>query len=140
MGSPTEVAILRASIEAAAGPNKMQSIKSGKPEFWSIPFNSQNKWMLTVHANHHQSEKKWTVVLAQERMLGFCQEHNSNPAKANIEREMKRLMDLGHRVLCLAARELAASEAPKEGKFEGSTAADVDFPVKDFSFISPAPR
>ncbi len=37
-GSPTEVPILRASIEAAGGPNKMQSIKSGKPVFWSIPF------------------------------------------------------------------------------------------------------
>ncbi len=37
-GSPTEVAILRAGFEAAGDPNKMQSIKSGKPEFWSIPF------------------------------------------------------------------------------------------------------
>ena len=66
-------------------------MKNQQYEFWSIPFNSENKWMLTVHSDPKRSQAdKWRLVLkgAPERVLRFCSLNSDNAAKAKVEKEI----------------------------------------------------
>ena len=49
-GSPTEVACLRASVIGMGGPGPAVDFRTANPLKFEIPFNSENKWMLTLHA------------------------------------------------------------------------------------------
>jgi len=142
-GSPTEVAILRISVECAGGPHKMQAMREERMKIFEIPFNSENKWMLTVHSNYvrssqvglHSSGYKMYLKGAPERVLTFCTAKTDAGSMAKIEAKLKELMSQGRRVLCVAERELAADKGPKDGKFEGSGPGDCNFPLDDFKFL-----
>merc|ERR1719149_35626 len=48
-GSPTEIAILRACTGLSGGVTAATTNKTENQMAFSIPFNSENKWMLTIH-------------------------------------------------------------------------------------------
>eukprot|EP00405_Crypthecodinium_cohnii_P016646 CAMPEP_0206444002 /NCGR_PEP_ID=MMETSP0324_2-20121206/14679_1 /ASSEMBLY_ACC=CAM_ASM_000836 /TAXON_ID=2866 /ORGANISM="Crypthecodinium cohnii, Strain Seligo" /LENGTH=1080 /DNA_ID=CAMNT_0053911995 /DNA_START=203 /DNA_END=3445 /DNA_ORIENTATION=+ len=130
-GSPTEVAILRASSEVQGGPEAAQLLRS-RPEnakIFEIPFNSENKWMLTIHGQ--PSSGKVTAILkgAPDRVLKFCAIDPASQAK--VEGEMQKLMNDARRVLAIAKREITSPPA----KFEGTGPEDCNFSLKDFDFI-----
>jgi len=135
-GSPTEVAILRACAEVAGGAGQASVLKS-KPEnhkAFEIPFNSENKWMLTIHGGPSQG---YFAILkgAPERVLKYTTLGTDATSMAKIEQQLQDLMGQGRRVLCIAKRDIASSEIPAGGKFEGTNANDCNFPMKDFEFV-----
>jgi len=135
-GSPTEVAILRASSQVAGGADSTRSIK-GTPanvKAFEIPFNSENKWMLTVHGS---SSTGYFAVMkgAPEKVLKFTKLNADSMATAKVEQQLADLMSQGRRVLCIAKRDFKSDEIPSGGKFEGTTAMDCNFPLKDFEFV-----
>eukprot|EP00403_Amphidinium_massartii_P049669 CAMPEP_0178463032 /NCGR_PEP_ID=MMETSP0689_2-20121128/50123_1 /TAXON_ID=160604 /ORGANISM="Amphidinium massartii, Strain CS-259" /LENGTH=1066 /DNA_ID=CAMNT_0020089901 /DNA_START=125 /DNA_END=3325 /DNA_ORIENTATION=- len=142
-GSPTEVAILRVSVECAGGPHRMQTLRQEKMKIFEIPFNSENKWMLTIHSNYvrtsrvglHKSPYKLYLKGAPERVLKFCTVNKDAGSMAKIEAKLKELMSQGRRVLCVAERDLDADKGPADGKFEGSGPTDCNFPMEDFRFL-----
>jgi sodium/potassium-transporting ATPase subunit alpha len=137
-GSPTEVAIMRASLACLGGSLKGQQIRLEYNNVFEIPFNSENKWMITIHvdpkANGNARSGPFVAVLkgAPERVFTYCK--MSDELKAKVEGKLAALMANGRRVLCLARREIKGTEVPADGKFNGTSAADVNFPMKDFTF------
>ena len=95
-----------------------------------IPFNSENKWMLTVVAKG-SSAFEVHVKGAPEQVLKLC--HLSPEAMSEVQQKTKQLMDKGHRVLAAARRRL--DEAPAGNEFEGSNLQDCNFPTSDFDFL-----
>jgi magnesium-transporting ATPase (P-type) len=138
-GSPTEIAILRACLGISGGPKARDEEMKNNPKVFDIPFNSENKWMLTVHRKGSDNTK-FTAILkgAPERVLTFCKE-SSQGSKNQIEKTLQELMNDGRRVLCIAQRDIEGSEVPEGAKFEGSEANenknDCNFPMKDFVFV-----
>jgi len=136
-GSPTEVAILRACSEVSGGPGEVKRAKARPENFkaFEIPFNSENKWMLTVHGGHGGSEFFAIMKGAPERVLRFCAVHRDAPSMANIEGKLQDLMSQGRRVLCIARRVISHGDVPEGGRFEGTGTADCNFPLRDFEFL-----
>jgi len=130
-GSPTEVAILRASCEVLGGPDSGKTMKN-KPEnknLFEIPFNSENKWMLTIHGQPGGGKVFAILKGAPDRVMNFCAVEPV--AKAKIEEQMQILMNDARRVLAIARREITAPPP----KFEGTCPSDCNFPLRDFEFV-----
>jgi magnesium-transporting ATPase (P-type) len=134
-GSPTEAAILRACVMVAGGAAALKTERERNVSVFTIPFNSENKWMLSVHRDATDSSRYMAILKgAPERVLTFCAVHRDAETMAKIEYEQKGLMDQGRRVLCIARREIRQDQV-KAGKWEGSDAKDCNFPMEDFSFV-----
>jgi len=136
-GSPTEVAILRACVQVHGGPGAVRNIKSKleNDNVFEIPFNSENKWMLTIHGQPSRSHMFAVLKGAPDRVLKFCTVAKDGAAMAQIETTMSDLMSQARRVLCIAKRSLGPSEIPDGAKFEGTGPDDCNFPMKDFEFV-----
>mmetsp|Transcript_62122 Transcript_62122/g.133576 ORF Transcript_62122/g.133576 Transcript_62122/m.133576 type:complete len:1091 (+) Transcript_62122:133-3405(+) len=135
-GSPTEIAILKACTDVHGGAEQVKNSKD-KPtnnKLFEIPFNSENKWMLTVHGQPGKQGVFSIVKGAPDRVLKFCSVHNDAAGMAKIEATMQDLMSQARRVLAIARREIAPGEIPSNG-FEGTGVADCNFPMKDFEFV-----
>jgi magnesium-transporting ATPase (P-type) len=131
-GSPTEVAILRVCAGVAGGPSVLDKTKKSYPCVFEIPFNSANKWMLTIHRNA-ESPQNYLAILkgAPERVLKFCKVEGDKAIKFKIDETLKSLMDQGRRVLCIAKRDITGHD----GKFAGSNTEDCNFPLDGFTFV-----
>eukprot|EP00927_Polykrikos_kofoidii_P038538 TRINITY_DN32939_c0_g1_i1.p1 TRINITY_DN32939_c0_g1~~TRINITY_DN32939_c0_g1_i1.p1 ORF type:complete len:1201 (-),score=170.91 TRINITY_DN32939_c0_g1_i1:57-3485(-) len=131
-GSPTEVAILRASQEVLGGDVASASFRAEQPQVYEIPFNSGTKWMLTAHTKKHDRDAGYRVVLkgAPERVLDLCSLEECQRQRVN--ETLDQLMGRGKRVLCLAERWL--SSVPSDFTFQGSTPENVNFDMHSFDF------
>jgi sodium/potassium-transporting ATPase subunit alpha len=130
-GSPTEKAILRACSEIQGSVNDMKSMRL-KPEnntLFEIPFNSENKWMLTVHGVQGQQA---TVVLkgAPDRVLTFCSVNSDEAGKAKIEKAMNDLMQQARRVLCIAK-----GTVQSQATWQGTNERDCNFQIRNLDFV-----
>jgi len=138
IGSPTETAILRACA-ALLGASEVRRLRSACTPVFEIPFNSENKWMLTVHAakDLEAGDAAFIVSIkgAPERVLGLCSISNDASRKAEAEKLLQRLMGQGRRVLCVAKRRLSAAEAPEGMAFSGCTVEDCNFPLEGFELV-----
>merc|ERR550534_564824 len=136
-GSPTEVAIFRASMEVCGGTGAMKSLKAqpDNDKIFEIPFNSENKWMLTVHGQPNRGSMCAVLKGAPDRVLKYCTVAKDGAAQANIEATMADLMGQARRVLAIARRRFAPREIPDGGRFEGTGPTDCNFPMKDFEFV-----
>uniref|UniRef100_A0A7S1M5B2 Cation-transporting P-type ATPase N-terminal domain-containing protein n=1 Tax=Alexandrium catenella TaxID=2925 RepID=A0A7S1M5B2_ALECA len=133
-GSPTEVAIMSACTEVHGGSAAMKATKNqpDHEKIFEIPFNSENKWMLTVHGQ--RSSGAFAVLKgAPDRVLKFCTVQSDPAAMAVIEKTMQDLMTQARRVLCIAKRNYSAGELPTT--LEGSSGDDCNFPMRSFEFV-----
>ena len=80
-GSPTECAILHASIQCASPDSRQDLLKQWRTVF-EIPFNSANKWMLTVH--QRVSGGNFLVVMkgAPDRLFPLCSTNDDGKGDA----------------------------------------------------------
>lgn len=133
-GSPTEIAILKACREML-GNDGLIEVRDHieQQKIFEIPFNSENKWMLTIHGR--PGAQKATVILkgAPDRVLKFCNVNHNPGAMAKIEEVMQDLMQQSRRVLCVAKKELSGSQIP--AKFEGTDRTDCNFDIENFEFV-----
>jgi len=131
-GSPTEVAILRACTQVHGGKDRVLDTKNRPQNYkiFDIPFNSENKWMLTIHG---QPGHQCFAILkgAPDRVLKYCKVDGVSMGK--IEAKMQELMSQARRVLAIARRDI--SDLPPGGVFEGTNCTDCNFPMKDFEFV-----
>mmetsp|Transcript_88312 Transcript_88312/g.161728 ORF Transcript_88312/g.161728 Transcript_88312/m.161728 type:complete len:1101 (-) Transcript_88312:166-3468(-) len=137
-GNMSDVAILRACVDVSGGPTMLRSTREKHACLFTIPFNSENKWMLTIHKESAAvNANKFTVVLkgAPDIVLRFCSVKQDPTAFHKIESQLQQLMGQGRRVLALSKREITLNECPKDLKFEGSDAKDCNFPMSDFEFV-----
>jgi magnesium-transporting ATPase (P-type) len=108
-GSPTEVAILRASVECLGGLAGAMQLRGEFGLVHEVPFNSENKWMLTIHTHPQaaSSDCQFQCILkgAPERVLSKC--ILSGDERHHIDEKLKDLMCRGLRVLCFATRSVA---------------------------------
>jgi len=132
-GSPTEVAIVQASAMAQGGEDSPKNLKSESQnrKIFDIPFNSENKWMLTMHGDQNNA----TVYLkgAPDRVLKFCTVDKDAAAKARIEAAMQDLMSKARRVLCIAKKQLGPGQIPQ--KPQGTNKTDCNFNIENFHFV-----
>mmetsp|Transcript_26715 Transcript_26715/g.60833 ORF Transcript_26715/g.60833 Transcript_26715/m.60833 type:complete len:1106 (+) Transcript_26715:87-3404(+) len=135
-GSPTEVAIMRACTEVHGGQGKVRATKAqeANDKNFEIPFNSENKWMLTVHGQKGQQGFFAVMKGAPDRVLKFCSVSNDKAAMQVIENTMQVLMAQARRVLCIAKRPLNPNECPP-GPLEGTGPTDCNFPLNNFEFV-----
>jgi len=136
-GSPTEVAILQSCAEALGGPWRALQLRSEYSKAFEIPFNSENKWMLTVHKHVDAPATgiAYHMLLkgAPEMVLRFCTSLKDTE-HLHIQSHQEQLMSKGLRVLCAAGRSLAAGDV-RGGKLEGTCARDATFPMDEFHFL-----
>jgi magnesium-transporting ATPase (P-type) len=131
VGSPTEVAIMKACQEVQGGSAESKAIRD-KPEnrkLFEIPFNSENKWMLTIHGG--PSGAFQVLKGAPDRVLSFCSVSSDPAAMKAIEATMKDLMGQARRVLAIAKRDLSSPPAT----FSGTGPSDCNFPMEGFEFV-----
>jgi magnesium-transporting ATPase (P-type) len=135
-GSPTETAIVRGALDSLTtqGRGDVEVIRAEQAQAFEIPFNSANKWMLTVHMVQAPGGgfKAFRVILkgAPERVLAMC---GSSPNEhSQIEVCFGNLMAQGKRVLCFAERWI--EDLPSDFKFSGTGPQDANFPLDGFRF------
>jgi len=142
MGSPTELAIWDSGTQVVGGFNQAVELRRKHPAVFEIPFNSENKWMLTVHANKdlldgtpEETQAPYVAFLkgAPERVLSRCKVDPKR--QAEIDNVLHGLMKQGRRVLCAAQRHISAAEAPENEVFQGSKAGDCNFPMDDYQLL-----
>lgn len=143
-GSPTEVAIMSAAADCVGGLGRLRQLVAEYHAVFEIPFNSDNKWMLTVHKNRDllkgAPETVGTPYVAflkgaPERVLDLCDLRKDPAMKASLEKQLQGLMDQGRRVLCAAQRLIQQSEVPASGVFEGTTVEDCTAPLRGFQVV-----
>ncbi|CAK9094177.1 Tubulin-specific chaperone D (Beta-tubulin cofactor D) (Tubulin-folding cofactor D) [Durusdinium trenchii] len=109
---------------------------SGSENFkcFEIPFNSENKWMLTIHGDQNNG---YFAILkgAPERVMKYTTLQSDPSIVGKVEQQLQDLMGQGRRVLCIAKRSLEQNEIPMGAKFEGTNDKDCNFPMKDFKFV-----
>jgi len=136
-GSPTEVAILNACTQVHGGSSQVRNSKAKleNDKIFEIPFNSENKWMLTVHGQPSRGRCFAILKGAPDRVLKFCTVSKDGAAMAKIEATMADLMAQARRVLCIARRDMSGSDIPDGAKFEGTGPNDCNFPMGAFEFV-----
>ncbi|KAI9503504.1 hypothetical protein BX070DRAFT_239236 [Coemansia spiralis] len=111
------------------------------PKVFEIPFNSANKWMLTVHKLEHQNGPLTLLIKgAPERILRLCTTILFSNEIVPLTEEHKRQYDetyeymasRGHRVLAFAQLQLDGGEFPEGYVFNKKTE---NYPKSGYTFV-----
>ncbi|MFA5020636.1 MAG: HAD-IC family P-type ATPase [Patescibacteria group bacterium] len=120
IGDPTETALLLAGIEA--GFNKAE-LDSEYAKLKEIPFDSETKFMATMHSHRRDGHNHVFTKGAPEVILSFCSQTYSRGVKRDLTAKDKRQIEikieamtsLGLRVLALAYKTgVKFKELPQE--------------------------
>ncbi|OLY79178.1 Sodium/potassium-transporting ATPase subunit alpha-2 [Smittium mucronatum] len=121
--------------------NDFDQLVKDYPKVFEIPFNSTNKWMMTIHRAPHQSGL-YTMYIkgAPERVLSLCSSIiYNNSVEPLTERRKKEynenyefMASKGHRVLAFAELELNSNQFPEGYTFEKNPA---NHPTTGYTFI-----
>ncbi|KAJ2521216.1 hypothetical protein GGI11_002079 [Coemansia sp. RSA 2049] len=111
------------------------------PKVFEVPFNSANKWMLSVHRLAH-AEGPLTLLIkgAPERILRLCATIIHGDAFVPLTDEHRKQYDetyeymasRGHRVLAFAQLQLDGSEYPEDYVFSKKTQ---NYPAGGYTFV-----
>ncbi|KAJ3202682.1 hypothetical protein HDU82_007181 [Entophlyctis luteolus] len=138
LGDATEAGLIR----FAAG--KLANFKSAQDEFpkvFEIPFNSSNKWAMTIHKKKHATGSLMLYIKgAPERVLKLCTTiHDGKsvvpftPEHSNQFDEMYTVFaSKGHRVLAFACLALNEKEFPADFAFSKDP---INYPTTSFTFL-----
>ncbi len=123
VGDPTEGALLSFARKAGLDP---QDAADEMPRIDEIPFESENRFMATLH-HDHQGHAFVLLKGAPERVLDLCeQDAGSQPLdRAAWETRMDEAAGEGQRVLALARADMPA----------GTTALSIDDITKRFTLL-----
>ena len=114
------------------------------PKVFEIPFNSDNKWHMTIHKKKHANGSLTLYIKgAPERVLKLCSTifiNNQNVPlnseyRAKFENVYKLMASRGHRVLAFAQLLLSGDQYPEDFGFKKDP---INYPNKDFSFVGVA--
>ncbi|KAI9006084.1 hypothetical protein BC832DRAFT_611001 [Gaertneriomyces semiglobifer] len=139
LGDATESGLLR---YAAAKIPDFDTIYDAYPKVLEIPFNSENKWAMTIHKKKHS---KGSLMLylkgAPERVLRICSsfyDASQNEAvpmtdehKTQFDETYTLMASKGHRVLAFAALQLPEETYPADFVFSKEP---INYPTTDLTF------
>ncbi|XP_041067805.1 sodium/potassium-transporting ATPase subunit alpha [Carcharodon carcharias] len=138
-GDASESALLKC-IELCCG--SVQQMRDRNPKIVEIPFNSTNKYQLSIHENEKSSESRYLLVMkgAPERILDRCSKILLNGEEVELTEEMKEafqnayleLGGLGERVLGFCHFPLPEDKYPEGFPFD---ADEPNFPLTDLCFV-----
>jgi len=124
-GDASESALLKC-CEMMMG--SVEGIRAKNPKVCEIPFNSTNKWQLSVHETEDASDPRYLLVMkgAPERILARCSKIMINGEELEMTKEYEAkfthayetLGGMGERVLGFAHLYLDASAYPKGFAFD----------------------
>ncbi|KAJ3192007.1 hypothetical protein HK101_007183 [Irineochytrium annulatum] len=137
IGDATEAGLIRC---AATKLDNFDGLHDKYPKVFEIPFNSENKWAMTIHKKQHKNGPLMLYIKgAPERILKLCNtvfdgtdavpltpEH-----AAKFDETYTYMASKGHRVLAFAALALPEKTYPADFVFEKEPA---NYPTKDFTF------
>lgn len=132
-GDASEVAIMR-YCEMIRGDGKVDDFRKEMPKIGEIPFNSTNKYQLSIHP---MSEKQNLLVMkgAPEKILKLCSTYYQNGETKNVSKKFEKdfqkayetLGSYGERVLGFCDLEMSPNKYPPGYQFNME---DPNFPVK----------
>ncbi|XP_078100168.1 sodium/potassium-transporting ATPase subunit alpha-1-like [Sander vitreus] len=138
-GDASEAALLKC-IELCCG--SVRGMRDKYPNIAEIPFNSTNKYQLSIHKNSTPGETKHLLVMkgAPERILDRCSTIMMNGKEQPLDEELKdafqnaylELGGLGERVLGFCHFNLPDDEVPVGFHFDTD---EVNFPTENLCFI-----
>ncbi|KAI9358903.1 hypothetical protein DFJ73DRAFT_135213 [Zopfochytrium polystomum] len=137
IGDATESGLLRC---AASKLEDFDTIADRFPKVFEIPFNSTNKWAMTVHKKKHSTGSLMLYIKgAPERVLALCKSIFTDSGVVPLTPEHAAKFDesytfmagQGHRVLAFAALALPEDQFPEDFEF---TKDPINYPNKDFTF------
>ncbi|OLY84255.1 Sodium/potassium-transporting ATPase subunit alpha-1 [Smittium mucronatum] len=111
------------------------------PKVFEIPFNSTNKWMMTVNkAPHHNGPYKLYIKGAPERVLALCSSIIYGGEVVPLTEEKRDeynskyefMAGKGHRVLAFAELELIGKDYPEGFEFSKNP---INYPVSNYTFV-----
>ncbi|MES1920530.1 Sodium/potassium-transporting ATPase subunit alpha-1 [Bonamia ostreae] len=105
-----------------------------------IPFNSKNKWQLSIHRTSEDSSKGPVIVMkgAPERVLQYCDrillDEQVKPLRQedidSIMHGLNSFATQGERVLGFCELELDGEAFPEDYKFQGDSPDEANFPFR----------
>lgn len=125
-----------------ANPNIGQTIdeyRQSREKVHGIPFNSKNKWQLSIHKDESENSTHIIVMKgAPERVLNFCDRVLVNgelkpfdeEARQQVQHGIDSFAKQGERVLGFCELELDKEAFPEGFKFEGDSPEKANFPFK----------
>ncbi|XP_064413492.1 sodium/potassium-transporting ATPase subunit alpha-1 isoform X2 [Latimeria chalumnae] len=138
-GDASESALLK-SIELCCG--SVREMRENNPKVAEIPFNSTNKYQLSIHKNFDTKESRFLLVMkgAPERILDRCSTILIQGKEQELDEEMKdafqnaylELGGLGERVLGFCHLALSDSQFPENYQFDTD---EVNFPTEKLCFV-----
>ncbi|XP_054510333.1 sodium/potassium-transporting ATPase subunit alpha-1 [Agelaius tricolor] len=138
-GDASESALLKC-IELCCG--SVKQMRERYPKVVEIPFNSTNKYQLSIHKNANPSESRYLLVMkgAPERILDRCSTILIHGKEQPLDEEMKdafqnaylELGGLGERVLGFCHLALPDDQFPEGFQFDTD---DLNFPVDKLCFV-----
>jgi sodium/potassium-transporting ATPase subunit alpha len=140
LGDATEAGLLRIAAQKL---ENFENMHDTYPKVFEIPFNSENKWAMTIHKKKHANGSLMLYLKgAPERVLRICSTfHDGSKVvpltekhKSDFDKMYNFLASKGHRVLAFAALTLPGDQYPENFQF---TKDPDNYPkVKDIFFIT----
>jgi len=136
-GDASESALLKC-CEMMVG--NVESIRAKSPKICEIPFNSTNKWQLSIHEIPDDTRYLLVMKGAPERILDRCtkimiqgeEQEMTEEYKTKFNDAYMELGGMGERVLGFAHSYLDAGEFPKGFNFD---ADEMNFPTEALTFV-----
>ncbi|KAI9099834.1 hypothetical protein DFS34DRAFT_648779 [Phlyctochytrium arcticum] len=137
LGDATESGLLR---NAAAKIKEFDGVYDRYPKVLEIPFNSENKWAMTIHKKPHaKGDLMLYLKGAPERVLRLCDTFMEGNQPVQMTEEHKKKFDFtytlmaskGHRVLAFAALALPREQYPSDFVF---TKDPINYPTTGLTF------
>ncbi|KAJ3019746.1 UNVERIFIED_CONTAM: hypothetical protein HDU68_010526 [Siphonaria sp. JEL0065] len=138
LGDATEAGLIR--FAATKLPN-FETALNTYPKVLEIPFNSSNKWAMTIHKKKHSTGSLMLYIKgAPERVLKLCTTiHDGTSAvpmndshKTQFEEMYTLFASKGHRVLAFACLALPESQFPENFEFSKDP---INYPTTSFTFL-----
>ncbi|KAI8977317.1 hypothetical protein BDF20DRAFT_836135 [Mycotypha africana] len=144
LGDATETGLVRFAGEQFG--KQFDILPDTYPKVFEIPFNSDNKWAMTIHQKEHAAGPLTLYVKgAPERVLKLCnqfllQDDSGNTYTVPLSDEHCKafqetysyMAGQGHRVLAFAQYQLPASEYPANYRFNKN---EKNYPMSGLTFV-----
>ncbi|KAG1087574.1 hypothetical protein G6F42_020557 [Rhizopus arrhizus] len=141
LGDATETGLVRFAGEQLG--KQFDTLPDEYPKVFEIPFNSDNKWAMTIHEKKHANGSLTLYVKgAPERVLNLCdrillEDGSSVPLsdehRAAFQETYAYMAGQGHRVLAFAQDLLPENEYPSGFKFDKSAK---NYPMSGMTFVA----
>ncbi|KAL1916323.1 uncharacterized protein VTP21DRAFT_5940 [Calcarisporiella thermophila] len=138
LGDATEAGLLRFAAEKLSNFNQLPELY---PKIFEIPFNSDNKWHLSIHRKSHSNGDLTLYIKgAPERVLRLCstiiEGQSISPLtedhKTQFQKMYEQMAGKGHRVLAFAQLELPRDKYPADFTFDKEKQ---NYPTSDLTFV-----